>query len=314
MMTKPDDCSLDPIELRIIEKRAKELLGRASAWERFPTPIEDILAAARLKVASHGIFDASQIIAFARKVARGGAQLIMKAISKVRGLYDAAERIIHIDDKVIQVKQNFLTLHETGHHEIPAHRKIFRFFEDCEKTLAPETAELFNREANNFARYVLFQGDTFAKLAADCPLKITTPMKLGKKFGASNYAAAREFARTNHRACVVYILEPIQYVCGSGAQADVRRIAASPSFIEKFGEPRDTVIKPDHKLGSVLPVGRKMSGPRSLSIVDLNGTRHECVAEAFDTTYNILILLFPVRALTSSIIILPSRFKKNLVK
>jgi Zn-dependent peptidase ImmA (M78 family) len=312
-VTKPDDSTLTADDLRVIEKRAKDILNRASAWGRFPTPIEDILAAALLKVAPHSMFDPARIVAFARKVARGGAQLIMKAISKVRGLYDAAERIIHIDNTVIQVKQNFLTLHETGHHEIPTHRRIFRFFEDCEKTLAPETAEQFNREANNFARYALFQGTTFAQLAADCTFGIKTPMALAKKFGASLYASMREYARSNHRACVVYILEPIEYVKGSGAQAAVRRIEPSPAFIERFGRPEDTVITLDHVLGPLLPLRRKMTGLRSLALLDLNGTKHECVAEAFNTTYNILILLYPVRALTTSTIILPTSFKK-LVK
>ena len=43
----------------------------------------------------------------------------------------------------------------------------------------------------------------------------------------------------------------------------------------------------------------------SLSMTDLNGQAHDCVAEAFDTTYNILILLYPTKALTTQGIILP---------
>jgi Zn-dependent peptidase ImmA (M78 family) len=112
-------------------------------------------------------------------------------------IYDAEERIIHIDDDLGETKQNFLKLHETGHHEMPAHRKMFRLFQDCEKTLAPEIADLFEREANNFARYALFQGDTYARMAADHPLEIKTPMRLAKNFSASQYASAREFARTH---------------------------------------------------------------------------------------------------------------------
>ena len=113
------------------------------------------------------------------------------------GLHDSDEHVIHIDDTVKESKHNFLKLHETVHHEIPAHRKIFRFFQDCDKTLSPETADLFEREANNFARFALFQGDRYARLAADCPFEIRTPTKLAGKFGASMYASTREFARTN---------------------------------------------------------------------------------------------------------------------
>ncbi len=128
-------------------------------------------------------------------------------------------------------------------------------------------------------------------------------MKLAKVFGASIYASAREFARTHHRACVVYILEPIEMVAGEGARAEVRRIEASTPFIEKFGLPADTAINLDHPLGPVLPIGRRMTRPYSLSLRDLNGDAHECVAEAFDTTWNVLILLYPVKALTRSTLV-----------
>jgi hypothetical protein len=309
---KPDDSTLDPHELRAVEERARKLLDRASAWDRFPTPIDELLAAARLQVAPTSIFDPARIVAFIKNRTVDAAHRIKSAISKVLGLYDGEEQVIHIDDKVSESKQNFLKLHETGHHEIPAHRKLFSLFQDCEKTLAPETADLFEREANNFARFALFQGNTYAQYAADSAFEIKTPIKLAKKFGASVYASAREFARTNHRACVVYILEPIEYVAGSGARAAVRRIEPSPAFLEQFGRPTETCITLDHALGPLLPIGRKMTRPRSLSICDRNGTNHECIAEAFDSTWNILILLYPVRGLTTSTIILPPRFKKHI--
>jgi hypothetical protein len=47
-----------------------------------------------------------------------------------------------------------------------------------------------------------------------------------------------------------------------------------------------------------------------LSLTDRNGTAHECVAEAFDTTHNVIILLYPVAALGKTTIILSPGFKK----
>jgi hypothetical protein len=228
------------------------------------------------------------------------------------GLYDSADTLIHIDDSAIKSKskKTFLTLHETAHHDLPVHKRMFRFFQDSEQHLDPEISDQFEREANNFARFALFKGDTYAQYAADCKFDIKTPITLAKKFGASNYASAREFARTHHRACVVYILEPIELVQGHGARAAVRRIEPSPSFILQFGKPADTVITPDHCLGRILPVGRKMTRPTTLSMTDRNGAPHECVAEAFDTTHNVIILLYPVKALGKPTIILPPGFRK----
>lgn len=304
-MTKPDDSSLDPDDLRFVEEHARRLLDRSESWERFPVPIDDILAAAQVRVAPTSMFDAAAILAYVRGKAAEAGTLIKSAISKVFGVYDARETLIHIDSTVVEAKQTFLILHETAHHDLPVHKKLFRFFEDCEKTLAPDVADQFEREANNFARCVLFKANTYARYAADCKFEIKTPIKLAKKFGASVYASAREFARTNTRTCVVYVLEPIEYIEADGARAIVRRIEPSPSFAAQFGRPADTVITLDHFLGPVLPVGRKMTRPVSLSIKDRNGTAHECVAEAFDTTYNVLILLYPIKALTSSTVILP---------
>jgi hypothetical protein len=305
-MPKSDDSRLDPDSLHAVEERARKLLDRSSAWDRFPTPIEDILEAAQLQVSPSSAFDPVRILAYIRKKTADAAKYLKSALSKVFGIYDADEYIIHIDDTVVETKQNFLKLHETGHHEMPTHRKLYRFFQECEKTLAPEIADLFEREANNFARFALFQGDCHARLAAECEMSIKTPMKLARKFGASVYASAREFARKNHRACVVYILEPIEYVEGVGAKAAVRRIEPSPCFEKQFGRPQDAAITLDHALGDVLPLARKMTRPTTLSMTDRNGVDHECVAEAFKTPRNVFILLYPIRALTRSTIVLPA--------
>jgi IrrE N-terminal-like domain len=208
------------------------------------------------------------------------------------------EALIHIDHNVRASKQNFLKLHEAGHLELPTHRKIFRIFQDCEKTLEPDIADLFEREANNFARFVLFQGDGYRDMAADHALEIKTPIKLAGSFGASIYASCREYARTNRRACAVYVLEPISYCAESGPRAEVRRIEVSRSFAERFGRPADTVITRYHSLGRVLPVGRRMTRATAISITDRNGQAHECLAEAFDTTFNVLILVYPIKAIS----------------
>ncbi len=300
-MARADDSSLDPEELRAVQVAARRALDRASGWGIYPTPIGDILEAANLRVAPASAFDPSRMMEYLLGKAEQVASALKSAISKVLGIYDADECLIHIDHEVRPSKQNFLKLHEAGHHELPTHRKLFRIFHDCEKTLEPEIADQFEREANNFARYVLFQGDGYASMAADHKFEIKTPIKLAGKFGASVYASCREFARTHHRACVVYVLEGITYCEESGARAEVRRIEASQSFRQQFGLPREQVITLDHSLGRVLPMGRKMTRPTTVSMTDRNGEAHECLAEAFDTSFNVVVLVYPIKSLGSSI-------------
>ncbi|MEI8397039.1 MAG: ImmA/IrrE family metallo-endopeptidase [Rhodospirillaceae bacterium] len=215
MAIRSDDSTLDAESRRVVEERARKLLDRAAAWGQFPTPVDDILAAAKIKIAPRSVFDPRRLLEYARARTEGAVDLIKTAISKIFGVCDSEENVIHIDHEVTESKQRFLKLHETGHHEMPTHRKLFKFFMDCEKTLAPEIADLFEREANNFARFAIFQGDAYVRRAADEEFGIKTPIKLAKVFGASIYASSREFVRTNHRACAVYILEPVELVVTS---------------------------------------------------------------------------------------------------
>ncbi len=295
-MARPDDSSLDPEDLGAVEEQASRLLDRADAWERFPVPIDDLLAAAKVRLAPTSAFDAAAILGYLVGKAGNVATRVKSALGKVLGLYDAGEALIHIDSTVVRPKQTFLKLHETGHHDLPTHRKMFQFFQDCKSTLKPEIADQFEREANNYARFVLFKGGTFAERAADRPLAITTPMHLAKKFGASVYASAREYARTNHESCALFVLDPVETIEGVGLRAPVRRIETSPTFCAQFGQPALKAILPTHTLWPILPVDRKMTAPTLVVLPDRNGELHECLAEAFDTTYNILVLVYPLKA------------------
>ena len=49
-----------------------------------------------------------------------------------------------------------------------------------------------------------------------------------------------------------------------------------------------------------------MSSPREIALVDRNGARHECIAEAFTTTHHVFILILAKRTLTKTTIILPA--------
>ncbi|TPJ35912.1 ImmA/IrrE family metallo-endopeptidase [Mesorhizobium sp. B2-5-9] len=295
-MVKTDDSSIDAEQQRAVHNAARRALDRASAWGVFPTPTSDILSAAKLRVAPTSAFDPRRILAYIAGKAERSASALKSAISKVLGIYDAGESVIHIDDTVHSSKQNFLKLHEAGHHEMPTHRKLFRLFQDCEKHLDPDIADAFEREANNFARYVLFQGDTFRNVAADHPLEIKSVLKIAPNFGASVYASCREYARTHRRACAVYILEKVTFCAETGARADVRRIEVSREYERQFGRPAELAITLRHSLGKVLPIGRKMTRATPVSVTDRNGYARECLAEAFDTTFNVIVLVYPVQA------------------
>jgi hypothetical protein len=43
-----------------------------------------------------------------------------------------------------------------------------------------------------------------------------------------------------------------------------------------------------------------MTRPTGFSLTDKNGDAHECVGEVFDTTQNVIILLYPVKIVLGS--------------
>ncbi len=141
-------------------------------------------------------------------------------------------------------------------------------------------------------------------MAADCAFEIKTPTRLAKQFGASIYASAREFGRTHHRACVVHVLEPIELVdgCRARRRPTHRTVGAVCQAV------RPSIRERDHARSSVgaRAAGSAQGDAAHLGVThDLNGVQHEYVVEAFDTTYNVLILAYMIPV---SGVILPTGF------
>ncbi len=302
---KKDDFSLSPGELERVRVAARSALARANAFGRLPTPVADILSAAKFSVVDDEALDEGLLARFRRKAT--GA--LKTALSKVLGLFDAQGWLIHVDRGLMAVKQTFIKLHEAGHGLLMWQRKMYAVAEDCKLTLTDEVEDLFEREANNFATEVLFQLDAFTEQAADHAFGVNVPLKLGPKYGASAYSSIRRYVMKNESACVVLVLDPpvVTDTDRVGFQATLRRVVPSPAFVHMVGAPAwPAVFTPDDELGDMVPLGkRRMSRPRTISLTDRNGTNHECLAEAFATPYQVFILIHLRKALTKTTIILP---------
>jgi hypothetical protein len=302
---KPDDSSLTASEYLAIHRAATDLLNKASAWDRLPTPVPDLLGAAKLRVAPMSAFDPRSLMRHAREFGERAASLIKSAIEKVRGIFDVQEDLIHVDDTVAESKQNFLKLHEAGHKHIPHQSKLFRWIQDCDKSLSPDVSDQFEREANIFASVVLFQDGRFAEMAADSAFSIKVPLALSKKFGASAYASMREYVRRSGRACAVIVLNPVEICSILGMRSELRRVELSPLFHKRFGE----LKLPDHvnrlsPLSEFIPLGgRRMSRPGALRLEDRNGDVVEFIAEGFATPFNSFILIHATAELKKSIVV-----------
>jgi len=302
---KKDDSSLEPHEHLVVTEAAKNLLNKADAWGRFPTPINDLMAAAQLKVAPVSVFDERTMWRYLQEAGEKAKQLLRQAMDKILGIFDVHANVIHIDPTVSPEKQTFLQLHEIGHKEIPHQNGIYRWIQDGDQHLASEVAELFEREANTFASIVLFQNDAFANMASDYEFGIKVPLKISRNFGASLYAGIREYVRSNPKVCAVIILNPTSICPTNGATAGVRRIEMSQGFRDQFSPfllPAE--LTPNDGLMRFIPINPKvMSRPDTFIFFDRNGQRHEFVGEGFRTPYNTFILIHAKITLKPTILI-----------
>lgn len=297
---RPDDSTLDQQQYEAVRKHALASLREASALGAFPTPVAEVMQAAKLVAAPKAALNEGILGKIRSSAARFGG-LLKRALSKVLGVIDIPARIIYIDETVHAIKQVFLKLHEVGHSVLPWQRDLYCAIEDCEKTLAPEVSDAFDREANVFASEVLFQLDSFAREAADHDFSIKVPLKLGKKYGASVYSSIRQYVSKHHRNCAVLVLDPPALIEGDGFQCNLRRVITSPEFRFVFGELEwPDVITPDSPLSRFVPLSRKMSRPANLTLQDRNGLEHECIAEGFNSTYQLFVLIHEQRALTTT--------------
>jgi hypothetical protein len=291
-MRRPDDSSLTKAQYAAVRREAQRLLQAAGAVGCFPTPIDDVMAAARVQVVDDDVLNPGFIEQVRRKAGAAGGAL-KRALSKVLGLFDARERLVFIDRGVHAAKKVFLRLHETAHGFLGWHRDLYAVVEDCDMSLSEEAADLFEREANVFASEVLFQLDSFASEANDLPFGLQAPLKLARRYGASAYASIRRYVSTHHRPCAVLVLDPPVAVSGDGFRCNVRRFIPSPRFIELVGPLAwGEYITPDDSIGRMIPVGgRRMSRPRRLEVNDARGDRRGVVAEAFTQGLQVFLLL-----------------------
>lgn len=290
-MSKPDDCSLTPNQLAKVRAQAKRILQEADAFGVFPTPVADIMAAAKIEESKDEVFTPGFLDRLRKGAMKAGAA-VKSAASKVMGIFLSSERLIFIDQSLLLVKKQFLRLHETAHGFLKWQTPMYGLVEDSQDELDPETAELFDREANVFASEVLFQIDAFSERVQEKDFTVWTPINESKKFGASIYSSVRQYVLKNHRDCTVVVLnKPVINI--NGFEVGLRRSVQSSSFTERFGcISWPETFSPSDQIGQIVPLkGGKSSGPRDFLMTDANGDRVECRAEAFYSGHNVFVLI-----------------------
>lgn len=302
MMRRPDDCTLSPGQRLRVRKEAERALREAGTFGIFPTPMDRIMAVAKVKEVKEDVLSPS----FLSKMRAKAGDAVKRAVNKVLGLFHASEGLVFLNQTMLAVKKRFVGFHEAAHGFLPWQRPMYALVEDCDRALDGSTAELFDREANVFASEVLFQLDTFHEIASSGPFDILTPVRLATQFNSSIYAAIRQYVSKNDRACAVVVLNMPELLPKHGFCATLRRAIQSDQFTKFFGEYAwKDIYTPDDDIGALIPVGKsRASGKRSLGLIDSNGVLHDCIAESFSTGHQVFVLVHAINTLTAKRVML----------
>lgn len=291
---KADDCTISEFDQKTIRKQADLLLRRADAYDRFPTPIQDIVAAAELEVEAELVFDEQGLGELYRSLPNDqklNLTILKKALGKVEGVLHRDNNKIYIDPELHKSQQKFITLHEVAHHFLPWQRGSFKILEDSEGELEEVTRDQFEREANCFASDVWFQLDKFTSDARDTDFGIGPPIKLlTKRYGTSCYSTLRRYVNEYGRAAALLVCDVTE---GFNTELKVRRSLESKEFRQQFGafcvpdrlgpESFFHRHKPLNRFRSPIPWMLERKGHRPVP----------CLVEAYNSTKQVFFLIYP---------------------
>lgn len=122
----------------------------------------------------------------------------------LRAVLSVEERLIATHSGLSPKRARFSVLHEIGHFVLPEHRDRL-LFPDTDETLSWRTKVRLEKEANQLAADLIFQGKRFSEEALDMPLSSTTVHELAPRYGASYEASIRRYVEGHMLPCAVIV-------------------------------------------------------------------------------------------------------------
>ncbi len=185
-----------------IEEQTRKLLRRAGVRGRFPTPVDDIVAAAGLTEPEQSMFS-DFIVNQAPEHLRRAIRLLTGPVS---GLLDRRAKEIHLSPTVsTQGHAAFVKLHEATHQILPWQQDLA--YADDAGTLSPAAKVLQEQEANVGASNLLFQHEAFKDASRQFKTGMSTVVALAETVGASIHATFRRYVATHDGTAAGVALE-----------------------------------------------------------------------------------------------------------
>ncbi len=194
------DLVLEAEAKREIAGYARALLLEADAFDRRPTPLDDLVAAGELVMAGEISLTPKERESIWRRVGHRAE----RSWNSLLGALDFRSQTIWVKPDLHPKRERFVTSHEIGHSILPVHKELLGFV-DTGASLGPRVRALMEREANHAAVELLFQCGRLTDEADSSPIGISHICCYADDFGASIVATARHVAETSRRDVAVAI-------------------------------------------------------------------------------------------------------------
>lgn len=269
-----------------ISRLTDRLLREADADGRWPTPVDDIVAAAELAEPEESAF-AESMLARAPRHLRKAIDLI--GTRKIRAMLDRKERTVHLAPGIeSEGRRSFLRLHEVTHDLLPWQAELA--YADSDATLSWKTQKLFEQEANQGSAELLFQGQRFARMASDYAIGMGTVTELANLVGASRRATLRRYVE-GHGSPVCGIVLKTSPVGRDPLRYERHEVTQSRAWTKRFGSSWPRLLSADaFPFLSLLSSPFGADGTSTFPDVNLEST--EIRVESVASRFGILTLLW----------------------
>jgi hypothetical protein len=265
------------------------LLRRADAAGQWPTPVDAIVAATALSEPTESPLSAS-VLREAPKHLRKAIALLTS--SKVRALLDRRERAVYVDGSIgHEGRRSFLRLHEVTHDLLPWQQELA--YADDDATLSRSIRMRFEREANQGAAELLFQGRRFAEMAGGFRVDMASVCQLADDVGASLQATLRRFCETHHAPVCGVVLDPSP-AGREPLRFRRREVSQSRAWTARFGcsWPAMLSVEGFPFLAAAEPGAQRTREALAVTWPDLDCEPVDIRAEALSNRFGVLLLLW----------------------
>lgn len=128
---------------------------------------------------------------------------------QLRAALSLQDRLVATQTGMGEKRTRFCMFHEIGHCVLPEHHEKLFVFVDTDQTLSWWTKARLEREANQFAADLLFQGNRFTEEALGSPLSLQVAVELAPKYGASFEAAFRRYTERHVVPCALIVYDKV---------------------------------------------------------------------------------------------------------